>query len=241
MDEPDVTHSRPAAKRWRAILDLLATVAMIVAAIVVIWRVLASSDASPAPSTSIPIPTEPVSFDGAPILGAPNARVAMLVFSDFECPFCARLANDVMPSLKQQYIDPGKVKVAFRNLPLAIHPRAERAAESAACAARQGRFWAMHDSLFRPPVRLEESDLNAHAQEADLDLSAFAICMQGEGKDRVSADAGIAHGLSLTGTPSILIGVEVDGSSMRVLDVFPGVRPMAEFVKAFDRALASGG
>jgi protein-disulfide isomerase len=213
---------------------------MIVAATVVVWKSLASSNASPVPSASIPIPAEPVSFEGAPVLGSPTANVTMLVFSDFECPFCARFANDVMPTLKQQYVDPGKVKVAFRHLPLVIHPHAERAAESASCAARQGRFWVMHDSLFRPPVRLEESDLEAHAREAGLDLLAFAICMKGEGKAQVSADAGIARGLTLTGTPSILIGIDVDGSSMRVLDAFPGVRPVAEFAKAFDRALTEG-
>jgi protein-disulfide isomerase len=166
----------------------------------------------------------------------------MLVFSDFECPFCARFANEVMPTLRQQYVDPGKVKLAFRHLPLTMHTHAERAAESAECAARQGRFWAMHDSLFQTPVRLDEPDLEAHARDVGLDLAAFATCMGGEeSRAAVSADAGAARGLGVTATPAILIGIATADASVRVLEVIPGARPVDEFAKALDRALADKG
>src|SRR5436309_3250825 len=83
------------------------------------------------------------SLERAPLLGNHGAKVAILEYSDFECPFCAEFEKETWPRLKEQYIDTGRVLVAFRHLPLAAHRHANRAAIDAACAARQGRFWEM--------------------------------------------------------------------------------------------------
>jgi len=81
--------------------------------------------------------------------GSPTAPVTVYEISDFQCPFCARFWLETMPFLEREYVVPGKVKFIFVNYPLPMHPNAVPAAELAMCAARQGKFWPMHDILFR--------------------------------------------------------------------------------------------
>lgn len=161
MSENPTSRSPLAGFTWRAMLDVLATIAMIATAGVVIWSVLTRPATSAPVRPSIPPPTAPLSLDNLPMLGSPEASVVMLIFSDFECPYCGTFAADTMPTLKHDYVDTGKVRVAFRHLPLPIHSRAQRAAESAECAQRQGRFWAMHDLQFQVPMRLDERDIHS--------------------------------------------------------------------------------
>jgi protein-disulfide isomerase len=81
--------------------------------------------------------------------GSPTAPVTVYEISDFQCPYCARFFLETMPSLEREYVVTGKVKFVFVNLPLPMHPNAVPAAELAMCAARQGKFWPVHDILFR--------------------------------------------------------------------------------------------
>ena len=82
--------------------------------------------------------------------GSPTAPVTMYIMSDFECPFYGDFARTTFPVIEREYVATGKMKVVFVNFPLtSIHPNAEPAAEVAMCAARQNKFWAMHDLLFR--------------------------------------------------------------------------------------------
>ena len=226
---------------WRSVLDVTATIAMTITAGVVIWNTMGRRAVPVSASPPVSVPTAPLALEEVPKLGSAAASVAMLIFSDFECPFCAKFAVEIMPPLKRQYVDSGKVRVAFRHLPLPLHRRAARAAESAECAARQGRFWAMHDSLFQTPMRLGEPDLETHAREAGLDPATFAACMTGEAAARVSADAAIARNLGLMATPSVIIGVAGEGNSVRATEVILGVRPLKEFTAALDRALTKAG
>lgn len=223
---------------WRAGLDVAATILMMVIAAAVTWNFVGNKSAGVAARPTVPVPTEPLSLDAIPTLGSADAKAVMLIFSDFECPFCARFASEIMPPLKRKYVDFGKVLFAFRHLPLAMHKYAPRAAESAECAARQDRFWPMHDALFVPPIRLDEPELEAHAREARLDLAEYADCMKGAASARVAGDSAIARDLGLTGTPSVIIGVAAKGGTVRSTEVIVGVRPLEEFVKAIDRALA---
>ncbi len=85
--------------------------------------------------------------------GRPTAPVTVYEISDFQCPFCAEYALQTAPVLDREYVQTGKVKVTFVNFPLPMHRNAEPAAELAMCAARQGKFWALHDLLFRTQRR----------------------------------------------------------------------------------------
>ncbi len=84
-----------------------------------------------------------------PVLGNKDAKVTVVEFSDFQCPFCKSLFDDSLSQLKKDYIDTGKIAFYYRHFPLtAIHPNAQKAAEAAECANEQGSFWQYHDQLF---------------------------------------------------------------------------------------------
>ena len=89
-------------------------------------------------------------LDGAPSIGDANARVAVVEFGDYECPYCGRHANQVLPEIVANYVNTGKVRYFFKDTPVeAIHPAAFKAAEAALCAGEQGTYWEMHDLLFK--------------------------------------------------------------------------------------------
>ncbi|MEK7517889.1 MAG: thioredoxin domain-containing protein [Patescibacteria group bacterium] len=84
-----------------------------------------------------------------PALGDKNARVTIVEFSDFECPFCRRYFTDTYPQLKKEYIDTGKVVMYYRHYPLPFHPLAQPFAIASECANEQGKFWEFHDKIFK--------------------------------------------------------------------------------------------
>ena len=128
-------------------------------------------------------PAVVVETEGHPSRGPGNAPVTLLEFSDFECPFCARLLP-TMERLKEKYGE--NVRWVFRQFPLGIHPNAQKAAEASLCANDQGRFWKMHDLLFERPVALSETDLVAKATRLDLDMVEFRNCLEtGQHVERV--------------------------------------------------------
>ena len=105
--------------RIRAALDVLTTLVLLTASSVLLWRLL-GPPVSGRPAT---LPTEPISLAEASLLGSDDAPVVIVEFSDFQCPFCKKFSEDVLPQLRDKYIAPGLVQLAFVNLPLdAIHP-----------------------------------------------------------------------------------------------------------------------
>ncbi len=89
-------------------------------------------------------------LDGLPSKGSDGAKITLVEFSDFQCPFCARFFSETLSQLTTDYIDTGKVRLVYAHFPLiSIHPNAQKAAEAASCAAEQGKFWEMHDLMFK--------------------------------------------------------------------------------------------
>src|SRR6266704_659322 len=119
-----------------------------------------------------------VSLDGVPSLGDEKAPIAIVEFSDYQCPYCGRHANTVLPQIIKDYVSTGKVRYIVRDVPIeAIHPQAFKAAEAAHCAGDQGKFWEMHDRLFQNQQLLAVSDLAAHALALGLDGPKFQPCL----------------------------------------------------------------
>jgi len=145
--------------------------------------------------TSAPLP--PLSDDDH--IRGPADAVPALVYGDFECPYCAALAGK---------LDGVRLRVAFRHFPVrSSHPRAWAAACAAEAAARQGRFWEMHDLLFSDQGRLEDPHLWSRARALGLDLERFDSDRRSTGvKDRVRRDfeAGIRGGIVTT--PTVIVG-----------------------------------
>ncbi len=221
---------------WRSVLDVVATLAMVLVAAVILWtryRTPQPPPLPPPPAARVAPPTQPVSLDGLSLLGTPGAKAALLIFSDFQCPYCARFASETMPVLKKRYVDTGLARIGFRHLPLPMHGRATRAAESAECAARQGQFWAMHDALFKSPSDMEELDLTSHAAAIGLDTNMFAACMRDPPLERIRHDSELADGLQFRTTPSFIIG-RLEGGALHATSVVVGARPVDVFEKALD-------
>lgn len=86
------------------------------------------------------------------VLGDPGAPIAIIEYSDFQCPFCRSFFNDTLPSIKKNFVETGKAKLIYRHFPLNFHPAAQPSAEAAECANDQGKFWEMHDAIFTKQV-----------------------------------------------------------------------------------------
>jgi protein-disulfide isomerase len=151
-----------------------------------------------------------IAIDGSPARGTDTASVTLVEFADFECPFCQHIApqlDDLWEKKKP------KMRLVFKFMPLAMHPRGEPAARAAIAAQAQGKFWEMHHELFANAPRLEESDLDAYAKAIGLDVGRFHADMQSAAtKARLDADRKLADDLGVKGTPTIFInGRQYDG------------------------------
>jgi protein-disulfide isomerase len=146
-----------------------------------------------------------------PARGPADARVTIVEFSDFQCPFCAR-AKPVLDEVEKRH--PKDVRIVYRHLPLdSIHPRARPSAEASACAAESNKFWEYHDRLFANNKALSDADLRKYASEVGLDAAAFDECLKsGRQKAAVDADVQEAQRLGITGTPAFVVnGILMSG------------------------------
>jgi len=141
-----------------------------------------------------------------PVKGASSAPVTVVVFSDFQCPFCSRL----LPTLKQvEQAYGGKVRIAWKHKPLPFHPNALPAAEAAEAAREQGKFWQMHDKLFEGQQQLSPAAYEKWAQELGLDMARFrAAVSSGKFKTRIQEDDALASRLGIDGTPTMMVNGE---------------------------------
>jgi protein-disulfide isomerase len=187
-----------------------------------------------------PIPDAPIALSTQHQKGSPSARIVIIEFADFQCPFCGRFSREVLPSIDRNYIATGKVRLAFHHLPLRIHPRAVMAAQASECAARQQKFWQMHDLLFRDGKELEDAHLMAKATTVGLDVPAFLTCLNGAPIDKVRVEEETARELGLTSTPTFMIGLaDPGGRSVKVLRRISGVSTVQAFSATLDELLRS--
>jgi protein-disulfide isomerase len=162
-----------------------------------------------------------------PSIGSSSAPVTLVEFSDFQCPFCQRVAP-TLKQVKEKYGD--KVRIVWKDFPLTqIHPQAFKAGEAAHCAADQGKFWEYHDRLFANQQSLQPNDLKKHAADLGLDAGAFGTCLDSSKYGERVRD-GVAEGsrLGVNSTPTIYI-------NGRVLS---GAQPYETFVTVIDEELS---
>jgi protein-disulfide isomerase len=180
--------------------------------------------------------TATVAIANKPVMGSDSAPVTVVEFTDYQCPFCLRFTKTTFPYLKRDYIDTGKVRWVALNLPLPFHKDARKAAQSAHCAGEQDKFWEMREELFKNPQQMAEEQLPTHAASLGIDVEAFKSCMA---SDRhladIDQDAKDAGAVSLTGTPSFIIGKTA--SDKITGDVVVGAQPLNVFTAAIKKAL----
>jgi protein-disulfide isomerase len=224
------------ATSWRAILDVTASTMMIAAAAVLLWTAWPRTIrvVRPAP----PLPQKPVSLADTPALGTPGAKVAIIEFSDFECPFCGRFDREIRGQIQSDYVASGKAIWAFKHLPLPMHPFALRAAQAAECAGMQGRFWEMHDLLFRDQHHLDDDSLQLRAAVLNLNRDRFTACVRGEASKRITRDMADAQAYMVNGTPTFLVGVIQADGQVRVSRILTGAVSRQEFQRVLDSLLS---
>ncbi len=152
-----------------------------------------------------------VDSDGHLSLGNKDAKVKIVEFGDFQCPYCERYFSTAYPQILKNYVDTGKVYYTFHNYPLNIHPQAPKAAEAALCAADQDKFWDYHDLLFANQNMWSGNSNDVQvfetlAQSAGLDAGKFAQCLStSKYADTIQQDIASGDKKGISGTPTIFI------------------------------------
>lgn len=161
----------------------------------------------------VPPRSHPGRAGHSPVRGAADAPIELVVFSDFECPFCRR-ADPVFERVLTRFA--GRIRLVWRHYPLSIHAGARPAAVAAQCAHAQGRFWSFHDRLLAGGLEGEPAgtDLRSAARAVQLDLQRFDACVASDEATRqVSDDLRAGDAAGVTGTPTVFVnGVAVVGA-----------------------------
>lgn len=182
-----------------------------------------------APVAGQPTNAVDVSVDDDAIKGDAKAKITLVEFSDYQCPFCGRLFSETMPSIDAQYIKTGKAKFALRDFPLGFHQYAQKASEAAECAGDQNKYWEYHDVLFNNQETLDVASLKKYAKELGLDTAVFDNCLDtGKQADEVKKDFADGQKAGVGGTPAVYVnGKQISGAC-----------PFSTFQQAFDAELA---
>ena len=187
------------------------------------------------------MPPVKISADDDPIIGDPNAPITIIEFSDFQCPFCARFHVQTLPSIYEEYIEQGKVKLVFRDFPIQnIHPNALPAAVAAECANEQGKFKDMHDILFETQSQWNKIETVAalslfsqYASDMQIDQEKFESCIaSGKYIEEIRKDLEDGRDYGVSGTPGFFVGNDEIGYVE-----LKGAQPFESFKKIIDAQL----
>jgi len=174
-------------------------------------------------------PVLTVATEGAPVRGSATAPVTIVEFSDFQCPYCARV-QPTLAQVRDTYKD--KVKIVYKDFPLRIHNNAQKAAEAARCVFEQDKekYWAYHDKLFDNAHALAVENLKQYAVDLQFDAAHFTTCLD-SGKYAAAVQQDMVMGLKvgISGTPAFV----VNGRFLA------GAQPFSAFQEAIDDALAA--
>lgn len=144
-----------------------------------------------------------IAAKGAPSFGPEDAKVTIVEFSDFECPYCTRAAA-VAHQIRERYGD--KVRFVFRQFPLPMHQQAHLAAQASLAAAEQGKFWEFHDLLFANQRALGREALEGYAKQLNLNVSSLERALDKQThKAAVDADMKLGEEVNVNGTPTLFI------------------------------------
>ena len=168
-------------------------------------------------------PAHDVDYDASRVRGNPEAKITIVEFSDFQCPYCEQ-AYAIVKNLLKKY--DGKIKLAYRDLPLQeVQSNIHGAGEASRCAGEQGKFWEYHDLLFENQDEYGERAFKMFAEDLSLDAERFSACLEsGKFKAEVQKDFQEGIRLGATGTPAFFInGIFVNGA-----------RPQMEFEEIID-------
>ncbi|MGP0593274.1 DsbA family protein [Nitrospira sp. T9] len=176
-----------------------------------------------------------------PTLGSQQAKVAIVEFTDYQCPYCAKYHSDTFENLKKEYIDTGKVQYVLRDFPLDFHVYAKGAAIAANCAGEQDAYWHMNHQLFSNQSELGDGLYQKLAQSLGLNMDQFESCVNShEQVQKVDADVVYGQEIGVNGTPTFFIGRVENGELTDPKEV-SGTQPLSAFSKIIEPLLVNDG
>ena len=181
-----------------------------------------------------------ISVEGNPSQGQDSARVGIIEFTDFQCPYCGRFTMQAYPKIVSDYVATGKIRFIYRDLPLSnMHPFAQPAARAAHCAGEQGKFWEMHNSLFTDQRALQPQDIAGRATKLGLDMTKFNDCVNSSKySSEIDVSVKAAEKMNINGTPSFVMGTFGDNKNvMKVEKSIVGAYPFEKFQADLDDLL----
>jgi protein-disulfide isomerase len=185
--------------------------------------------------------TAEIDVVGASSLGSTRAPLVLIELGDYQCTFCRRHLQMVMPDLLAQYVESDKVRYVFLDFPVEkAHPQAVPAANASRCAGDQGYYWEMRQRLYGHPLELNPAGFSAHAATLGLDQASFDRCVeQNIHEEAIRANKAIGLELLVRGTPTFFLGYPVgDGSRVSLVRRINGAQPLDVFQREIDGALA---
>ena len=204
-------------------------------------------------STSASVPSTPVErqrppeaalttellLAGEPAMGSNDAPLTIVEFSDFECSYCRRFHEQVLPSLQRDYIDTGLVRFIHKDLPLPFHRQAKPAAAAARCAAEQNRYWDLYGALFDQQTCLECKGVVGIAEDINLNASDLQACMQHDRTQAlINANLSEAALHNIRATPTFIIGPSRRDEKHHG-NVVEGALPWPQFKALIDQQLSN--
>lgn len=232
----------------KQLLDVLVTLTMGVAAVVMIWRGVGARSNAQANLSPLKPGIEDVSatrltttLDGVQTRGDAKAQVVLIEFADFECPFCRKYHQETFAKVDDDLVASGKVRYAFRHFPLEhVHVNAVAAARAAECASEQGRFWEMRTQLFTRQQEIGRAFWVPPSREMGLEATRFENCLKtASADDRVRRDHEEGTRLGVKVTPTFLLGIS-QNEAISVLRKIEGAHAFDVFAKAVGGLAASG-
>jgi protein-disulfide isomerase len=182
-----------------------------------------------------------MSVEGYPSMKEGSPELVLLELADFQCPYCGQGAREVLPQIHENFVHTGKVELVYLNLPLPMHSQAFKAAEAAACAGDQKKFWEMHDVLFENQRALAPDQLQGYAEKLGLDVATFQKCLaSGRHDAEIRSSVRVAHSLGIRGTPAYVLARRIaGGDKVLILEIVHGLLPYEELEKKLNAFLAS--
>jgi protein-disulfide isomerase len=189
----------------------------------------ASAPAAAGPSVAEAAPAfAKVEIGSSPTRGPAEAVVTLVEFTDFQCPFCARVTG-TLDQLQREY--PKQIRRVFKHFPLPMHPQSREAHRAAAAAGEQGKFWEMHEKIFAQPNAVDRKTLTSHASALALDVAKFEKALDSpQVEERVQDDIDEGQRIGVRGTPTFVINGRV----------FSGALPYEAFKAQVEQTLQAG-
>ena len=186
----------------------------------------------------VDIPSVQIAVAGGATRGDPASPLALVNYSDFDCPFCRKFATATLPELDRAFVSNGRLLIVFKHLPIgSLHPRAREKARLAVCANRHGKFWDVHDALFALKTGGSVEDMSSLAKSVGLGGNSLLQCMaEPSSLEAVEGDLSDARSFGIAGTPTFFVG-RLDHGVVSASKLISGAQPTAVFISLIEELL----